>query len=179
MAVVVLNTTHQPLHTVSIQHAVTMIWRGVAVPVEEGPERFGPILRPKVLVLVRYVKETWKYAKRRTARAKIELGVKVTWENHADPVAGFSLENLIKRDNGMCAYCGRPIVGQMTFDHVLPKSRGGLSQWENAVLACEPCNHAKADSTPQEAGMALLWQPFVPTVYDLTWTTGPSLTRPD
>ena len=48
MTVVVLNTTYEPLHTVSVRHAMTMLWRGVAAVLEEGPEMFGPMPRPKV-----------------------------------------------------------------------------------------------------------------------------------
>lgn len=168
MSVIVLNASHEPLHVVSVKHAVTMLWRGVATVVEEGPETFGPILRPKVLVLVRYVKETWKYLRRSTGKPKVtHAGVKVTWEDFSSPDATYCMENLVKRDHGQCAYCGQP--GARTMDHVTPKSRGGTTTWLNAVLACEPCNQAKDDRTPQEAGMALLWQPFIPTVYDLTW----------
>lgn len=171
-AVLVLNTTHEPLHTVSVQHAIGMLWRGVAVVLEEGPDYFGPVLKPKVLILVRYVKERWKYGKRKTGKPKIEKGIKVTWENFQEPTAPYSLENLKRRDNEQCAYCGQPGAG--TMDHVIPKSRGGATWWDNAVLACGPCNWDKADRTPAEAGMTLLWEPFVPTTYDLTWTKGPS-----
>lgn len=172
MAVIVLNATHEPLHVVSVKHAVNMLWRGVATVVEEGPEMFGPIPLPKVLVLVRYVKESWKYLRRTTGRARTEGGVKVTWETYSAPDATYSLEALIRRDHGQCAYCGQP--GADTMDHVLPRSRGGLTGWENAVLACGSCNGFKADRTPEEAGMPLLWQPFVPSTYDLTWCIGPA-----
>ena len=166
MNVVVLNTTYEPLHAVSVKHAMTMLWRGVATVIEEGPERFGPVLRPKVLILTRYVKTAWKYARRKTGKALFVDGAKVTVVV-ADPLAVYTREGVIKRDHGQCAYCGQP--NATTMDHVLPKSRGGATAWDNAVAACEFDNWRKSDRTPEEAGMKLLWQPFIPTVYDLTW----------
>ncbi|GAA1799379.1 MAG: HNH endonuclease [Actinobacteria bacterium] len=174
MTVVVLNTTYEPLHTVSVRHAMTMLWRGVAAVLEEGPEMFGPMPRPKVLILTRYVKTAWKYARRRTGRATFAHGTKVTVVA-SDPLAIYTREGVIKRDHGQCAYCGQPTA--TTMDHVLPKSRGGATDWANAVAACEYDNWRKGDRTPEEAGMPLLWQPFVPTVYDLTWGA-PGLAQP-
>ena len=64
--------------------------------------------------------------------------------------------NVFRRDNHTCQYCGaKPGVAKLTLDHVLPRSRKGRSTWENVVTACEPCNHAKKDRTPEEAGMTL------------------------
>ena len=135
---------------------------------------FGPMPRPKVLILTRYVKTAWKYARRRTGRATFAHGTKVTVVA-SDPLAIYTREGVIKRDHGQCAYCGQPTA--TTMDHVLPKSRGGATDWANAVAACEYDNWRKGDRTPEEAGMPLLWQPFVPTVYDLTWGA-PGLAQP-
>jgi 5-methylcytosine-specific restriction endonuclease McrA len=56
----------------------------------------------------------------------------------------------------MCQYCGcRPRSEELTIDHVVPRSQGGKSTWENCVLACVKCNHSKADRTPERAGMKL------------------------
>lgn len=168
-AVVVLNTTYTPLHRVSVQHAISMLYRGVAIAIEEGPEQYGPFLRPKVLLLVRYVRESWKYVKRKRGKEKLsDTHVKVTWESFADPVAPYSVAGVIKRDHGQCAYCGQPTA--TTMDHVIPKAQGGTGCWENAVAACFDCNQRKADRTPEQAGMPLLWQPFSPTEYDLSWS---------
>jgi 5-methylcytosine-specific restriction endonuclease McrA len=72
---------------------------------------------------------------------------------------------LYQRDMYLCAYCG--IVGNdrnLTIDHVHPRSRGGKHTWTNTVTACKGCNHAKADRTPQEAGMELLYVPYSPNL---------------
>ncbi len=66
---------------------------------------------------------------------------------------------VLKRDRHTCAYCGGRAD---TIDHVLPRSRGGGNAWINLVAACSPCNGRKDDRTPQEAGMKLLWEPYVP-----------------
>ena len=58
----------------------------------------------------------------------------------------------------LCAFCGGHAH---TVDHLLPQSRGGGWTWGNLVAACGPCNQAKADRTPDEAGMRLLWDPRV------------------
>jgi 5-methylcytosine-specific restriction endonuclease McrA len=80
----------------------------------------------------------------------------------------FSRRNVFKRDRFTCQYCGRqPGSEELTIDHVVPRSHGGRSSWENCVLACVACNHRKADRTPAEAKMDLRgnpsrpqWRPF-------------------
>jgi 5-methylcytosine-specific restriction endonuclease McrA len=80
-----------------------------------------------------------------------------------DRPARFSRDNIWIRDNGQCQYCGRNVPRHnFTFEHVVPKSRGGKTTWQNVVVACIPCNQKKADSTPAEAGMKLLREPIQP-----------------
>jgi 5-methylcytosine-specific restriction endonuclease McrA len=68
-----------------------------------------------------------------------------------------------KRDNYTCQYCGcKPGSEELTIDHVLPRSQGGLTTWGNCVLACVGCNSKKADRTPERAGMKLLKKPQKP-----------------
>lgn len=70
---------------------------------------------------------------------------------------------LYKRDNGKCGYCGEEISQKKaTIDHVVPKSRGGKTEWGNVVLACYPCNSKKDDKTLEEAGMNLRHKLFNP-----------------
>jgi len=72
----------------------------------------------------------------------------------------FTRYNIYLRDTFSCQYCGlRLPSGGLTFDHVVPRSRGGLSSWENVVAACSPCNLRKANRTPAEAEMPLLNEP--------------------
>ena len=74
---------------------------------------------------------------------------------------------LYKRDHEICAYCGNLFSPrQLTIDHVLPRSRGGKNTWTNTVTACKPCNVRKADRTPEEAKMHLLYLPYSPSIFD-------------
>lgn len=70
-------------------------------------------------------------------------------------------QNIFKRDNNTCVYCGKQ--SDLTLDHVMPKSRGGKTHWENLVTACKRCNSEKGSSTPEEAKMHLRIKPFKPT----------------
>ena len=65
-----------------------------------------------------------------------------------------SRKEIFARDKYSCIYCGKE-TEELTLDHIFPKSRGGISSWENVASACMPCNHRKAGRTPKEAGMKL------------------------
>lgn len=134
--VLVLNAGYEPLHRVSVQHAIRMLVRGVAV-VETplGEETFGPFPRPQQVILTRYVKVR--------SSGNVPLCTK----------------DRIKKRDRHCAYCRGKAE---TVDHIKPKSRGGRSDWINLVAACFRCNQKKADRTPAEAGMKLLLTPYVP-----------------
>ena len=80
-----------------------------------------------------------------------------------DTSVAFSRRNLFKRDRFMCQYCGcKPKYDALTIDHIVPRSHGGGSTWENCVLACIDCNHTKADRTPEGARMKLKKPPVRP-----------------
>src|SRR5216684_4152280 len=68
---------------------------------------------------------------------------------------------LFARDSWRCVYCGST-AGRLTLDHVIPRSRGGESVWENVVTACAPCNHHKGNRTLEEARMELVHPPKAP-----------------
>jgi len=75
----------------------------------------------------------------------------------------FNKKNVLVRDNYNCNYCG--IHSKvLTIDHVIPRSRGGKTNFENCVACCRNCNNKKASMTPREAGMILSKQPFHPTI---------------
>lgn len=75
----------------------------------------------------------------------------------------FSKNNLFARDNYRCQYCGKKGDHKgLTYDHVVPKSRGGKTTWENIVTACSDCNGLKANKTPEEAGMTIKTKPTKP-----------------
>ncbi len=82
-----------------------------------------------------------------------------------DRAPAFTRFNVFLRDGFSCAYCNRS--EDLTFDHVIPRSRGGRTSWENIVAACSRCNLAKGGRTPAEAQMALRRRPVRPTAWQL------------
>lgn len=75
----------------------------------------------------------------------------------------FSRRNLYRRDNYTCRYCGtRPRSHELTIDHVVPRSLGGRTTWENCVLACQDCNKRKGNRDPSAVGMNLVHDPHTP-----------------
>jgi 5-methylcytosine-specific restriction endonuclease McrA len=82
---------------------------------------------------------------------------------HRKKVVKFSRENTYARDNGSCQYCGKRVTrAEATYDHVVPRSRGGHTDWTNIVIACMPCNQRKGGRLPDEAGMRLQSIPVKP-----------------
>ena len=75
----------------------------------------------------------------------------------------FSKKNVIVRDGFKCAYCGND-KERLTIDHIIPKSRGGQTDFENCVSCCKPCNNKKGNKTPSEARMYLKVKAFQPTI---------------
>ncbi len=75
----------------------------------------------------------------------------------------FNRRNLFARDGNRCQYCGKRFpMGELSLDHVMPRSRGGGTDWENIVCACVRCNVRKGGRTPAEAGMKLHKPPVRP-----------------
>ncbi len=133
-SVLVLNASCEGLHYVPLRRAVALLLAKKAELVEASGRRIRggrvDLPEPRVIRLLRYVFVPFKAE--RVTRHKI-----------------------LRRD-GCCQYCGH-IAGPLTIDHVLPRSRGGGTTWENCVAACLPCNQRKDDRTPREAGMRLLF----------------------
>ena len=77
----------------------------------------------------------------------------------------FTRFNVFLRDRFECQYCGSP--HDLTFDHVLPRSKGGTTTWENVITACSPCNLRKSNKLVHQIGMYPRYKPFQPTVFDL------------
>ena len=77
----------------------------------------------------------------------------------------FTRFNVFLRDRFACQYCNTR--DELTFDHVIPRSKGGQTTWENVVAACSPCNLRKGSMTLKESGMQLAKFPFAPSVQDL------------
>jgi 5-methylcytosine-specific restriction endonuclease McrA len=141
--VLVLNATYEPLSVVSVKRAVVLLLKEKAELIEAAEAKLRsenlsfPV--PLVIRLVYFVK-----IPRRIALPVTRRGV-------------------LSRDHYTCQYCGAtPPRKHLTVDHVLPRSRGGKTTWENVAAACEKCNGRKGNRTPAEANMKLLTQPKRP-----------------
>ncbi len=157
--VLLLNVTYEPLKVIDWKKALTLLFLG------------------KVEVLEEYEREIHSVRFTIKLPSVIRLLKMVKWVKR--PVK-FSRKNIYIRDNYRCQYCGRKLSPrELTYDHVIPKSRGGKTVWENIVTCCPECNRKKGGRTPEEAGMKLLKKPkrpkWLPSVridlYDIppTW----------
>lgn len=144
----VLNASFEPLKVVRWERAVTL-WALGKVEIVESYDReiravtFSMRL-PSVVRLLRFVRV------RRAGRVP------------------FTRANIYARDGYTCQYCGTAFASEdLTFDHVVPASRGGRRSWENIVTACVPCNRRKDNRTPDEAQMTLRRAPKQPASSDV------------
>lgn len=88
--------------------------------------------------------------------------------NLFDVTPAFSKRKLVRRDRFTCAYCGQVFAERdLTCDHVVPQSRGGAWSFMNIVASCAPCNNKKADRSPEEARMPLLYLPYTPSRFEV------------
>lgn len=98
---------------------------------------------------------------------EMKLPSVVSLKTYVRPVRNpaFTRFNVFLRDRFECQYCGAP--EDLTFDHVVPRSRGGRTTWDNVVTACAPCNLRKGGRLPRQAGMQPRVWPHRPTVIEL------------
>lgn len=157
----VLNRNWQPVHVATVARALVLLWNESARVVDPADYQL-------------YTWADWsKLAPRadepfiRTVRFQLRLPEVITLEKYDQMPAmtvTFNRRNIFKRDHNTCQYCGvQPGVGELTIDHVVPRSQGGVSSWENCVLACVACNMRKANRTPDQAKMRLHKKPVRPT----------------
>ncbi|NJL53690.1 HNH endonuclease [bacterium] len=138
-----LNSTFEPLRVISWQRAVVLLFEGKVEVVEEY-EDFD-LKAVSVTIKCPAVVRLLSFVNGRRHRVK------------------FSRVNVFSRDQYMCQYCGsQPGTPNLTYDHVVPRSRGGKTTWENITTCCIPCNSRKADRTPAEAKMKLRSKPTKP-----------------
>ena len=87
----------------------------------------------------------------------------VHFHKHYAHIPALSNRELFRRDGQLCMYCGASFSdGELTRDHIIPRSQGGEDKWSNVVCACRRCNTYKGGRTPEEANMPLLAIPFAP-----------------
>jgi 5-methylcytosine-specific restriction endonuclease McrA len=138
--VLVLNQNYEPLNVCSLKRAVVLVFARKAEILEAGDrdvrsatQRFEA---PSVIRLHRLIKRP---------RPRVKL----------------TRREIFTRDGYTCLYCGT-FGGDLTIDHVVPRSKGGEHTWDNVVTACRACNHRKGGKTLQEARLKLKYEPAEP-----------------
>lgn len=140
-AVLVLNQNYEPLNVCNVRRAIVLVIDGKAEILEAheasitSPSHRFP--SPSVIRLVYMI---------RRPRPRVKL----------------TRREVFIRDNYTCQYCGRT-SGDLTIDHVIPRSRGGPHTWDNLVSACKPCNHRKGGKSLGEVRMQLKTTPYEPS----------------
>src|ERR1700740_1673026 len=130
--VLVLNATYEPINVCTVRRAIVLLLKDKAELLERGRlelhSESSTIARPVVIRLITYVKVPRDAHRRKITRRAV-----------------------FARDSWTCQYCGSH--SNLTVDHVIPRSKGGASSWENIVASCAPCNRRKGDRLPRQAGM--------------------------
>ena len=137
--VLVLNASFEPINICAARRAIVLVLKGVATAEEQSHLSVRSALQsirlPSVIRLLGY---------RRIPHQTRSL----------------SRKNILIRDRFTCQYCQRTLPsGELTLDHVIPRSRSGETAWENLVACCHDCNNRKGGRTPEEADMRLARQP--------------------
>ena len=156
----VLNRSWQPVNVATVARALVMVWSDTARVVDPVDYQL-------------YDWDAWSdlkpsgdqsFVQAVSQQIRVPEVVTLTEFNRLpSTTVAFSRRNIFKRDRMTCQYCSKKLRSEdATIDHVVPRSHGGGSSWENCVLACVRCNHSKADRTPQMAGIKLLTTPKQP-----------------
>jgi 5-methylcytosine-specific restriction endonuclease McrA len=157
----VLNRNWQPVNVTPVARALVMVWNATARVVD--PADYQVYNWADWARLSPPAGEPFVQAVTRRLRVP-EVVTLLAYDRLPTATVSFSRRNIFKRDHYACQYCGvQPGSEELTIDHVVPRARGGLSTWENCVLACMSCNKRKADRLPDEVGMRLRRRPFRPT----------------
>jgi 5-methylcytosine-specific restriction endonuclease McrA len=163
-AVLVLNRVYEPIHVVSVKRAFCMLYQGVARAMDRHYQLYNfeswsqlsaGVHEPTIRTVSRVL---------RVPRV-IVLSV---YDRIPVSRVRFSRYNIYARDRNTCQYCGtRKSSRELNLDHVVPRSLGGRTAWDNVVCSCVACNLRKGGRTPEAAGMKLLRRPFRPKWYQV------------
>ena len=167
--VLVLNRFYQPVNITNARRAFGMLYQGLAKAINGEYQTFDF--------------NAWSLVKARKGRDEVVRTINQTFvvpkviilqvfDKMPQTRIRFSRQNIYLRDNSTCQYCGvQKQQSELNLDHVIPKSKGGSSSWENIVCSCIKCNLRKGGRTPAEARMKLLkkpkapnWNPFLSAV---------------
>ena len=157
----ILNRNWQPVNVATVARALVLLWNEAARVVD--PETYQLFTWADWSRIAPRDGDAFIQAVRQRLRVP-EVIVLAEYDRLPSAAVSFSRRNVFKRDHWTCQYCDvQPGSEELTIDHVVPRSQGGTSTWDNCVLSCIDCNKRKADRTPQQAGMKLRKAPVRPT----------------
>ncbi|MGH9406228.1 MAG: HNH endonuclease [Terriglobia bacterium] len=137
--VLVLNASYEPINVTPARRAVVLVFKGVATTEEED----GDFLHSTRMTM------------RVPSVIRLREFRRIPYQTRA-----LSRKNILLRDRYTCQFCGGVLpASELTLDHVIPRSRGGRTDWDNLVACCHRCNNLKGDRLPEEAELKLLRPP--------------------
>lgn len=167
-SVLVLNRSFVAVHVTNVRRAVILLFRQLAevVHIEQGQFAAHSLESWRELSQLRSAfrtpDEDWVRGVGFDLQAPRVIRL-VACDRGPRQGLRFNRRNVFARDGNQCQYCGRGFpTSELSLDHVVPRSRGGITSWENIVCACVACNVRKGGRTPHEARMHLIRQPVKP-----------------
>lgn len=162
----VLNRGYMPVHITSVRRAVTLIYLEIAKGVDQSYQTFGwRDLEELAQMSGCELGDDFHYLKRVNGRLPVPRVIVLgDYDKIPQRTVRFSRAHVFLRDQYQCQYCRKEFPkSKLNLDHVMPRSRGGKTSWENLVTSCHVCNRRKADRTPNEANMPLAKVPRRPS----------------
>jgi 5-methylcytosine-specific restriction endonuclease McrA len=157
--VLVLNRVYRPVHITSVRRAFVLLYQGAARAIDEQFQLFDFDSWAALAAAEHH--DAIRTVDRRIRVPRVI--VLLAYEHLPKSRVRFSRFNIYARDDNTCQYCGRRFRrSELNLDHVVPRSRGGTTSWENVVCSCVPCNLRKGGRTPDQAGLRLLRAPVRP-----------------
>jgi len=168
LSVLVLNRSFVAVHITNVRRAITLLFRDLAevVHIEDGRYSAYPFESWRELsalqASLRTPDQDWVRAVGYELQAPRVIRL-VACDRGPRQGLRFNRRNVFARDGNQCQYCGHNFpTSELSLDHVVPRSRGGGTTWENIVCACVACNVRKGGRTPHEARMQMIRQPVKP-----------------
>ena len=168
-SVLVLNRFYMAIRVISAKRAFTLMWKQLAevVCVEDG--RFDSYDLDS-WIEVSKLREKWPleghddWVNTVSMRIRVPRVIRLLgYDRLPQQRVKLNRRNIFARDENKCQYCGKKFsTAELSLDHILPRSQGGESSWENLVCACTRCNKRKGGRTPEEASMRLIRRPAMP-----------------
>lgn len=166
--VLVLNRFYMAVRVINVRRAFTLLYRNCAEVIENEYGQYasydfdGWCELSQLTCLEKHEGED--YIQTANSELRVPRILRLTrFDRMPAQTLRFSRKNLFARDDHTCQYCGKSEpVHKLSLDHVIPRSYGGPTTWENIVCCCLRCNNRKGGRTPQEARMKLLTKPQKP-----------------